>query len=322
MRLLVTGVAGFVGRHLLGFLREEHPEVEVIGVVRSRAEADGLAPEVALRIADLTQADAVAAALEGPAPDRVIHLAAQSSPTLSWTDPTATFQSNVLGLVHLLEAIRRRGLKPRVLVVGSSEEYGRAEPREMPLREEATLRPASPYAASKVAQGYVALQYGLGHGMPILRTRTFHHTGPGRADTFAESSFARQLTEIESGRRPPRVDVGNLDAVRDYTDVRDVVRAYWALLETGWPPEVYNVASGRGIRIGDLLQRLIRLCGVDVELHADPSRLRPVDLPILVGDSSKLRAATGWSPRLDLDQTLLDLLADWRRKTAPADPVR
>ena len=322
MRLLVTGVAGFVGRHLLGFLREEHPEVEVIGVVRSRAEADGLAPEVALRVADLTQADAVAAALEGPAPDRVIHLAAQSSPTLSWTDPTATFQSNVLGLVHLLEAIRRRGLKPRVLVVGSSEEYGRAEPREMPLREEATLRPASPYAASKVAQGYVALQYGLGHGMPILRTRTFHHTGPGRADTFAESSFARQLTEIESGRRPPRVDVGNLDAVRDYTDVRDVVRAYWALLETGWPPEVYNVASGRGIRIGDLLQRLIRLCGVDVELHVDASRLRPVDLPILVGDSSKLRAATGWSPRLDLDQTLLDLLADWRRKTALADPVR
>ena len=320
MRLLITGVTGFVGRHLVAHVREAHPEVEIIGLVRP----DGLPePDPAWRVtaltADLEDAKAIEAAVAEARPDAVVHLAAQSSPALSWSDPAGTFRTNAVGLLNLLEALRRRALRPRVLVIGSSEEYGRVRPEELPLAEDHPLRPGSPYATSKVAQGFVALQYFLAHDLPVIRTRTFHHTGPGRGEAFAESSFARQIAEIAAGRRGPVLKVGNLDALRDFSDVRDVARAYWALLESGCPGEVYNVASGVGVRIGELLERLVTLSGLRVELRVDPARLRPSDLPALVGNPAKLRAATGWQPRIALDDTLRDLLDDWRRRVgAPA----
>jgi GDP-4-dehydro-6-deoxy-D-mannose reductase len=209
-----------------------------------------------------------------------------------------------------------------VLVVGSAEEYGMVEPQDLPVRETSPLRPNSPYAVSKVAQGYLALQYALSHQMGIVRTRTFHHTGPGRGEAFAESSFARQLVEIERGRRSAVLDVGNLEAVRDFADVRDVVRAYWLLLDRGGAGEVYNVCSGQGVRIRDLLHTLIEASGIEAEVRVDPARLRPSDIPALVGDPRKLQQATGWEPRIPLARTLADLLQYWRELVGTPPTVR
>jgi GDP-4-dehydro-6-deoxy-D-mannose reductase len=266
--------------------------------------------------ADLTDPAAAAAVVEGVRPERIIHLAGQASVHQSWLDPAGTLRANVLGVVHLLDAVRSRGLRPPVLVVGSAEEYGPVAPEEMPIREETPLRPASPYAVSKVAQGALALLYGPAGGLRVVLTRTFHHTGPGRGEAFAESSFARQLAEIEAGRQPPVLKVGNLEAVRDFADVRDVVRAYWMLLEKGAGGTAYNVCTGRGRRIRDLLDLLLAASGAKVEVRVDPERLRPSDVPAQVGDPSRLRAATGWEPRIPLERSLLDLLDDWRTRTA------
>jgi GDP-4-dehydro-6-deoxy-D-mannose reductase len=220
--------------------------------------------------------------------------------------------------VNLLDAVRRRDLSPAVLVVGSAEEYGLVDPAEIPLRETTPLRPSSPYAVSKVAQAELARLYGPAGGMRVVLTRTFPHTGPGRGETFAESSFARQIAEIEAERRPPVLSVGNLDAIRDYTDVRDVVHAYWLLLEAGEAGDVYNVCGGQGRSISEMLDMLLACSSVQVEVRVDPDRLRPVDVPSLVGDPSKLRAATGWEPRIPLERTLGDLLEDWRRRIVPS----
>jgi len=321
VRLLVTGAHGFVGGHLLDHLRTEHPEVEVFALIRPRGGAPGPGPgNAALLEADLDDAPAVAAAVATARPDRIVHLAGQSSVHHSWIDPGATLRTNVLGLVHLMDGVRAEGLRPRVLVVGSADEYGIVDSSATPVREDTPLRPVSPYAVSKVAQGLLALEYAVAGGPEVIRTRTFPHTGPGRGEAFAESSFARQIVEVEMGRRPRVLSVGNLEAVRDFTDVRDVVRAYWALLErvstaaVARPETVYNVCTGHGVRLADLLHRLIALAGVEVEVRQDPARFRPADIPVLVGDPSRLRKATGWEPRIDLDRTLADLLDDWRAR--------
>ena len=322
MKVLVTGVAGFVGGHLVEFLDAEHRAVEVFGLTRPHGSAPLALPgRVSLVEADLEDASSVQAAVDLVRPDRIVHLAAQSSVHRSWADPAGTLRTNVQGLLHLLEAIRKGALAPRVLVVGSSEEYGLVHPGDIPVREDAPLRPNSPYAVSKVAQGYLALQYALSHHMGIVRTRTFHHTGPRRGEAFAESSFARQLAEIEAGRRPPVIQVGNLESVRDFSDVRDVVRAYWALLDRGDAGEVYNVCSGTGVRVRDVLQTLVEASGLDVEVRVDTERLRPSDVPALVGDPARLRAAAAWQPRHSLADSLRDLLRYWRERVASAAPA-
>jgi GDP-4-dehydro-6-deoxy-D-mannose reductase len=221
----------------------------------------------------------------------------------------------------VLEALRRRSLAPRVLVVGSAEEYGAVQAERLPVVERTRLQPASPYAVSKVSQAYLARQYFLSHGVPVICTRTFHHTGPGRGEVFAESSFARQIAEIEAGQRPAVISVGNLDAVRDFTDVRDVVRAYWLLLDKGRAGETYNVCSGRGVAIGDVLQVLLDVSGAAVEVRRDPERMRPSDIPAIIGNPKKLRDATGWAADIPLRRTLGDLLAHWRRATQAAAPA-
>jgi GDP-4-dehydro-6-deoxy-D-mannose reductase len=289
VRLLVTGAGGFVGGHLVDFLHGEHPEVEVHGVSLPQGSVSWrAAPGARMVEADLTDPAAARAVVEAVRPDRVLHLAGQSSVHLSWLDPGGTLRANVLGIVHLLDAVRALGRQPPVLVVGSAEEYGPVRPDEMPIREETPLRPASPYAVSKVAQGALALLYGPAGGLRVVVTRTFHHTGPGRGEAFAESSFARQIAEIEAGRREPVLRVGNLEAVRDFADVRDVVRAYWMLLEKGEGGRVYNVCTGRGRRIRELLDILL--------------------------------AATGWEPRIPLERSLRDLLDDWRARVAASAP--
>ena len=325
MRLLVTGAGGFVGGHLVELVRREQPGTEVHGVVLPHGSLSASTARGARVVeADLDDPAAAAAVLEDVKPDRIVHLAGQSSVHQSWLDPGGTLRTNVLGIVHLLDAARRLGLRPAVLVVGSAEEYGPVAEAELPIREDAPLRPASPYAVSKVAQGALALLYGPTGGMRVVLTRTFHHTGPGRGEAFAESSFARQLAEIETGIRAPVIEVGNLDAVRDFTDVRDVVRAYLLLLEKGEPGRAYNVCSGRGRRLREILDLLLARSSARVEVRVDQARLRPSDVPAQVGDPSRLRAATGWEPRIPLEETLSHLLADWRARVAgaPGAPAR
>jgi GDP-4-dehydro-6-deoxy-D-mannose reductase len=312
MRLLVTGISGFVGRHVAAYLAAEHPQVEVIGL--TRGSGAGL-PCASVR-ADLEDPAALLAAVREVRPERVLHLAAQSSPARSWDLPGATLHTNVIGLLNLTTALREARLAPRLLVVGSGEEYGQSGAAGRALDEQAELQPLSPYAVSKLAQSFLALQQHLAHGLDVLRTRTFNHTGPGRGEHFAESSFARQIAEIEAGQRAPVLEVGNLEAVRDYSDVRDVVRAYWALFEHGVAGQVYNVCSGVGVRIGTLLERLLELSAARVEVRQDPARLRPADLPALVGDPARLRAATGFSARHTLEGSLRDLLDHWRRRVS------
>ena len=321
MNVLVTGIGGFVGGHLVDFLRAEHPDMGIAGILRPGREAPETMREgVRLIEADLEDAASVEAAVAAVRPRRIVHLAGQSSVHESWLNPAATLRNNLIGLLNVFEAVRRRKLSPRVLVVGSAEEYGAVDPDAPPITEDAPLRPLSPYAVSKVAQGFLALQYALSREMAVVRTRTFPHTGPGRGAAFAESSFARQIAEVEAGRRRPVLEVGNLDAIRDFTDVRDVVRAYWMLLERGNPGEVYNVCSGRGRSIGDVLRALLEISGVHVDLKVDRERLRPSDLPALVGDPTRLREATGWEPRVPLEQTFRDLLDHWRERVGAAAP--
>ncbi|MBN2371947.1 MAG: GDP-mannose 4,6-dehydratase [Vicinamibacteria bacterium] len=314
MQVLITGIAGFVGGHFVDFLRTTRPETDIVGLVRpGEPVPEGLREHACLIETDLEQRASVDAAIEKCRPDRIVHLAAQSNPRLSWSDPEGTFRTNVFGLLHMLEAIRSRAVKPRILVVGSAEEYGRLDQRTLPVVEETPLRPLNPYATSKVAQGFLARQYALSSGVWTVCTRTFHHTGPGRSRAFAEGSFARQIVEIEAGRRPPVLQVGNLDSVRDFTDVRDVVRAYWALLEKGCPGEFYNVCSGVGIRLSSLVERMLALSRVKIEVRVEAARMRPADVPAQVGDPGKLRKATSWEPVIPLDQTLADLLEHERR---------
>jgi GDP-4-dehydro-6-deoxy-D-mannose reductase len=319
MKVLVTGANGFVGRHLSAFLAREHAEVEVVGVRRLNRATVPPAAGVRFVEADLEDPEVVEAILGQERPDRIVHLAAQSSVHRSWSDPAGTLRVNVHGVLNLMEGLRRHCLTPRVLVVGSAEEYGCVAPHELPLGEDAPLRPSSAYAVSKVAQSYLSLQYFLANGIPVVRTRTFPHTGPGRGEAFAESSFARQIAEAALGRRPPSVSTGNLEAVRDYSDVRDVVRAYWALLERGVPGEVYNVCSGRGVTMREILDLLVAQSGLSVSIEMDPERLRPSDVPALVGDPTRLRTATAWEPEISLERTMKDLLDDWMQTLR--DPV-
>jgi GDP-4-dehydro-6-deoxy-D-mannose reductase len=312
----VTGAGGFVGGHLLELVRREAPATRVYGVVQPHGSSRVAARGVRILEADLDDPQAATAAVAEARPDAIVHLAGQSSVQQSWLDPGGTLRTNVLGIVHLLDAARHSGLAPAVLVVGSAEEYGPVPESGLPIRETAPLQPASPYAVSKVAQGALAVLYGSTGGMRVVLTRTFHHTGPGRGEAFAESSFARQIAEIECGLRAPVIEVGNLDAVRDFTDVRDVVRAYRLLLEKGEAGQAYNVCSGRGFRIREVLDLLLARSSARVEVRVDKERFRPSDVPAQVGDPSRVRAATGWEPTITLEQTLADLLSDWRERVA------
>jgi GDP-4-dehydro-6-deoxy-D-mannose reductase len=309
--ILVTGAAGFVASHL-GEVCGERDDIELVGLQRptsvTRILPGGFAGGVE---ADLLDREALTAAVVEAKPDHIIHLAGQSSVFESYRNPGATLLANVLGTQHLLFAAEKAQVR-RVLVVGSADEYGEVRPKDVPLREDRPLSPLSPYAVSRVAQGALCAEFSRRKTVEIVRTRTFPHTGKRRGAVFAESSFARQIAEIEIERAAPLIQVGNLDAIRDFSDVREVIHAYLLLLERGESGAVYNVCSGKGVAMRDILNSLIALSGAKVEVHVDPSRLRPSDLPVLIGDPGKLRAATGFAPSGKLDGALRDLLADWR----------
>ena len=314
MRAFVTGISGFVGGHLVEHLAGQGDQVAGIS-------ASGRWPEGLGRLADLarieacdlagTDVPALAGRIGRCAPEVVYHLAAQANPQASVADPRGTWTLNVLGTLTLLEAIRASGLSPRVVLVGTGICYGNPPPGQNPVREDCPLRPNNPYAASKAAADLLGIQHVLSHRADVVIARPFNHAGPRQSDTYVLSSFARQVAEIERGGRS-RIDVGNLAVERDYTDVRDIVRAYRLLATHGRAGEIYNVGSGVGTGLSAALDFLRGLAAVPVEVRVDPARHRPVDLPRLVADPSKLRAAAGWTPEIPIEQTLEDMLKYWR----------
>jgi GDP-4-dehydro-6-deoxy-D-mannose reductase len=319
MRALITGITGFAGSHLADYLLEKHPEVEVHGTYRWRSRMDNiehLGETLHLVECELRDPSSVRWAVEKARPDVVFHLAAQSFVPSSWSAPGDTVLSNLSGQINLFEAIRSLELDPVVQIACSSEQYGMVLPEETPIRETNPLRPLSPYAVSKVGQDFLGYQYFMSYGLKVVRTRGFNHTGPRRGDVFVTSNFARQIARIELGLAPAVIRVGNLDAVRDFTDVRDMVRAYWLAVTQGKPGEVYNIATGHGMTIRELLDQLVALAKVEVKVETDPARLRPSDVEILIGDASKFRADTGWEPQVPFTKTLEDTLDFWRQREA------
>ncbi len=298
MRSLITGGRGFVGTWLAGHLRERGDEVVAIDY-----EVDVTDPAALL--------DAVSAA----APDAIYHLAALTHVGDSWKDPLAVLQVNVLGTAALLAAARQCGTDPRVLVTSSAEVYGAVtDPSLMPLDELTPTAPLTPYAASKLAAEVLTGQAFRGHGQPVIVVRPFNHIGPGQTPNFAVPALAKRI--VDADRQGDRsIAVGNLAARRDFTDVRDVVRAYRLLIESGTPGHVYNVCSGHDVAIGDIANSLLRLAGTSLGFETDPALARPVEVPVLRGDPTRLQHATGWKPEIPLEQTLADVLEYWRRHT-------
>lgn len=319
MRVLITGITGFAGSHLADYLLADHPDVKIFGTCRWRSPMINIAhltDRVELIEADLQDYSSVHRAVEIARPDAIFHLAAQSFVPTSWNAPAATLDTNVVGQINLFEAVRALAIDPTIQIACSSEEYGLVYPEETPIKETNPLRPLSTYAVSKVAQDYLGYQYFQSYGIKAIRTRGFNHTGPRRGQVFVTSNFARQLARIKAGHQEPIIRVGNLEAIRDFTDVRDMMRAYWLAVHRAKPGEVYNIASGEGIKIADLLDRLIALTDVEVEIRQDPERMRPSDVEILLGDSSKFRADTGWEPEITFEQTLKDIVEYWRERVA------
>ncbi len=318
-RILITGITGFAGSHLAEYVLREHPEFEVCGTWRWRSRMENVSEcrdKVRLIECDLRDPVAVRRTLEEVRPERIFHLAAQSFVPASWASPLEALDTNIHSTLHLLETMRSLGLKDTWLQIAcSSEEYGLVHPDETPIAETNPLRPLSPYAVSKVAQDYLGYQYQQSYGLKTVRTRGFNHTGPRRGEVFVTSNFSRQVALIEKGKQAPVVKVGNLEARRDFTDVRDMVRGYWLATDGGCTPgEVYNIGTGRDVTIQWVLDTLVSYAKVKVTVEQEASRMRPSDVQILCADNSKFARATGWAPSYTLEQTLLDLLNYWRER--------
>ncbi len=296
MRSLITGGRGFVGTWLADHLRELGDEVVAID-----------------REVEITDPSALLEAMSAAAPEAVYHLAAMTHVGQSWDEPLQVLEVNIMGTAAVLAAARQCGTDPRVLVTSSAEVYGAVtDPDRLPLDERSPTAPLTPYAASKLAAEAVVAQAHLGHGQHVITVRPFNHIGPGQTPNFAVPALAKRIVEAER-RGVPTIPVGNLSARRDFTDVRDVVRAYRLLVESGTPGEVYNVCSGRDVSIREIADGLLGLAGTTLEFETDPSLVRPVEVPVLRGDPSRLVDATGWKPEVPLDQTLADVLAYWRQ---------
>jgi GDP-4-dehydro-6-deoxy-D-mannose reductase len=300
MRALVTGSLGFAGTHLCAHLRASGDDV--VGVDRDDA--------------DLTEPDAADRLFQAHRPEVVYHLAGAADVGGSWRDPIGTWNANATATLYLLEAARARQVR-RVIVVSSADVYGTVAEDELPLTEESPVRPTSPYAASKLAAEEVARQAWLGHGLETIRVRAFNHVGPGQSPAFVAPAIATAIARNEL-TGDTEIPTGNLSARRDFTDVRDVARAYRALMTDGTPGDVYCVCSGTALAIQELADRLLGMTDAPMQLVTDPERHRPVDIPVLRGDSSKLRAATGWEPTHSIDETLHDLLEECRTRVRAA----
>ncbi|MCD6524991.1 MAG: GDP-mannose 4,6-dehydratase [Thermococcus sp.] len=309
----ITGIAGFAGSYLAEFLLARGYRVS--GTILDRDKLSNIrhiAHSLQLYECDIRDAGRLLGVMSRAHADEIYHLAALVHIPTAHANPRLTLEVNVLGTLNLLEAVRECCPRSRVLCVGSAGEYGQIQEGGLPISEAAPVRPVDPYGVSKASAGMLAYQYYKSFGMSIVQARAFNHIGPRQSPDFAIPSFAKQIAEIEVGISPPKISVGDLSAKRDFTDVRDVVNAYWRLVQRGVPGEVYNICSGRAVAIREVLERLLAMSPADVEIVKDSALLRPSDIPILVGDCSRLTAATGWAPRIPLEQTLKDVLEYWR----------
>ena len=316
MKVLVTGATGFVGSHLIDYLLKKD-DVSIYATQRRRSNVDSVrhllnSPRVKWITMDITDSHSVLCLIRESKPDWCFHLCAQSFVPASWNAPQETMTTNVIGTINLLEAVRSLSPQARIQIAGSSEEYGLINEDDLPVSETNRLRPLSPYGVSKVGEDLLGYQYFKSYGMYIVRTRGFNHTGPRRGEMFVCSNFAKQIVEMEKGKRDNVIRVGNLDAKRDFTDVRDMVDGYWLSLEKGEAGEVYNICSGRCFSMREVLDMLIEFSEVEVKVESDTERMRPSDVPILLGNGRKFQDLTGWKPKIPFDRTLRDILDYWR----------
>lgn len=313
LRVLITGAGGFVGHHLSAHIGSVQPRALLSGTTLMSGETVHESVNDVYRL-DLKDYAKVRQLLAKCCPDAIYHLAAQAFVPRSFEEPWETLENNIRAQLNLIRACLELDIRPRILIVSSAEIYGASEPEQLPLNEDTAIRPTNPYSVSKVTQDMLGLQYFLSHNLPIMRARPFNHIGPGQNERFVAPAFARQIASIEDGQAEAVIYVGNLESKRDFTDVRDIVRAYHMIVEKGQPGEAYNIASGVARSIRHLLDTLLGLTETKIEVRVDPARLRPVDVPEIRGDSSKLRRHTGWQPELTFEQTLHDVLADWRQR--------
>lgn len=325
MNVLITGVLGMVGSHMLDFLLE-NPSIKIYGFCRWNESMDNIEhlteiinkkEKVELIYGDLNDYASIVNAIEISKPNYVFHLGAQSYPQTSFDSPLETLQTNIIGTANLLEALRKSPYRDAMIhVCASSEIFGRVSADKLPINEECTLHPASPYAISKVGTDLIGRYYGEAFKMMVMTTRMFTHTGPRRGDVFHESTFAKQVAMIEHGLQEPKILVGNLESLRTYADVRDAVRAYWMLLNINPSPGAYyNIGGTYTCKVGDTLNYFLSKSKIkDIEIVIDPSRLRPIDADLQVPDTSKFKELTGWEPKIPFNKTMDDLLDYWRER--------
>lgn len=320
MRVLITGITGFVGSHLTEYILKEHKDVKIYGLLRWRSPKDNILKvlnNINLCFGDLEDYSSLEKILSEAKPDVIFHLAAQSYVDFSFISPVSTLQTNIVGTANLLECIKNLKLRlnynPIIHICSSSEVYGQVRKDEIPIKETNQFRPASPYAVSKVGEDMLALQYFLSWGIKTIRTRMFTHEGPRRGEVFAPSNFAKQIAAIEENRQKPVIMVGNLKSVRTFMDVRDAVRAYWLLVNKCTPGEVYNIGGIETMTIEDMLKKLISFSvKKNIKVKIDPKRLRPSDVTLQIPSVDKFIKQTGWKPEVNFDQTLKDMLNYWR----------
>ncbi len=316
IKVLITGITGFVGSHLAEYLLDME-NIEVYGIVRRCSKMDNIEhikEKLNLYECDIKDASSVRHVIDKVKPHKIFHLAAQSFVPASFNAPAETLSTNIIGQLNILEAVRDLGFDPIIHIAGSSEEYGLVEENEVPITEDNPLRPLSPSGVSKIAQDLMGFQYHKSFGLRIIRTRAFNHTGPRRPEPFVCSNFARQIALIEKDRQEPVIYTGNLDSARDFTDVRDMVHAYWLATEVCIPGEVYNICSQKAHKIREVLDTLLSFTKIKPQIKIDPQRMRPSDVPLLVGSCKKFRDLSGWHPKIPFEKTLKDILDWWRKK--------
>ena len=313
MRVLITGISGFVGQHLANHLLTTYNDdnIELHGTVYTSGLEQAA---ITCHSVDLREPEQVRQLMQDVQPTHVYHLAAQAFVPRSFSDPWETLENNIRSQLNVILAMADMETPPRMLAVSSAEIYGVVSPDQIPMKEDLPPQPTSPYSVSKVSQDMLALQYYLSHDLPIMRARPFNHFGPGQNERFVAPAFALQVARIEAGLQPPVIEVGDLSAKRDFTDVRDIVAAYRQIAEQGKPGTVYNVASGKAHSIQALLDTLLSFVDMEIEVRVDESRLRPVDIPILLGDASRLKEQTDWTPQYSFEQSLRDVFDDCRAR--------
>lgn len=314
-KYFITGCSGFVGTFLIDLINKKNDDGAVLGVDTSTLRIDPKWNSICVdfKNIDLNQIEDIKNTLSEFKPDFIIHLASMSSVKFSWENPILSFENNTRIFLNILETVRNLQIHPRILSVGSSEEYGQVDPEAVPLNENSPLNPISPYAVARVAQGLFSKLYANSYNLDIVITRSFNHIGPGQSDEFAISSFAKQIAEINSDNKiEQKLHVGDISVVRDYLDVRDVVKAYLMLLESGEKGEVYNICKGEGHSIRDMIDMLMQIANKKIPIIHDSSRNRPADNPIIIGSNAKIKEKLGWEPRYSLKSSLMDVYKYWQ----------